>query len=591
MNEIKRLNEDVANKVAAGEVVERPFNVVKELMENSVDAGADRLRIVVENGGVGLISITDNGRGIMPDDLPLTVERFATSKISTADDVYRVSTFGFRGEALAAISSVSEFSIRTGRKGFDAAELRVKYGAKPDILPAPFTEGTSVSVRSLFTNVPARLKFFKSYQAEEKEIARFVRQFAVINPDVSVELEINGKTVFMCDKSENMLKRAMKVFQEKDVITGKGEFEDMRVDFAITLPDVQRFRKDMIIIGINGRVVKDLSLVQAVITAYHRLIPDGKFPAAAISVHIDPEKVDVNVHPAKTVVKLLDSREIFSFVHNSVKNRLAEQGREDGEELLGTDRPQSYGSTQSYSPQTYPSQREYPKYESKYNEAAYSRQNVSSFNIAKEMETAEYTFRTDDAVTMPDMSDEAKIRVIGQLFDTVIVCEKDNEAFFIDQHVAHERVLYEKYLREKTVSVPSIVLYEPMLIDVTEDEADIIKDSAEVLNSFGYDLEPFGGSSIKISRVPSDVLKRDIEQEVREVLADMIDERKDSSVDYRVIVMSCKNAVKAGQRLEMHEMRTIVDELFRTSNPYTCPHGRPIIFKVERDWLFRKFNR
>lgn len=579
MNEIKRLNEDVANKVAAGEVVERPFNVVKELMENSVDAGANRLSIVIENGGVGLISVTDNGKGIMPDDLPLTVERFATSKISTADDVYRVSTFGFRGEALAAISSVSDFSIRTGRRDFDACELRVSYGAKPDILPAPFTEGTSVSVRSLFTNVPARLKFFKSYQTEEKEIARFVRQFAVINPSVSVELEINGKTVFMCDRSENMLKRAMKVFQEKDVIIGNAEFEDMKIDFAVTLPDVQRFRKDMIIIGINGRVVKDPSLVQAVVTAYHRLIPDGKYPAAAVSVHIDPEKVDVNVHPAKTVVKLLDSREIFSFVYNSIKIRLEEQGREDGAEILS-------GAT-AYTPKEYYK----PQYETKYNEASYSRQNISSYNIAKEMETAEYTYDREDAVKMPDMPEESKIRVAGQLFDTVIVCERDDEAFFIDQHVAHERVLYEKYLREKTVSIPSIVLYEPILVEVTEDEADIIKDSADVLTSFGYDIEPFGGNSVKISRVPSDVLKRDIEQEVREVLADMIDERKDSSVDYRVIVMSCKNAVKAGQRLEMHEMRKIVDDLFKTSNPYTCPHGRPIIFKVEREWLFRKFNR
>ncbi|MGE4265815.1 MAG: DNA mismatch repair endonuclease MutL [Deferribacterales bacterium] len=575
MNEIKRLCEDVANKVAAGEVVERPYNVVKELMENSADAGADSLSVVVENGGAGYISVTDNGKGIVPDDLPLAVERFATSKISTVEDVYRVSTFGFRGEALAAISSVSDFSIRSFRKGYIGAELRIKYGEKSDILPAPMQEGTRVEVKSLFANVPARLKFFKNYQTEEKEIARFVRQFSVINPHVSVELDINGKRVYSADKSEDMLKRAKKVFQETEVVYGENEFEDMNVKAAVTLPSVHKFRKDMIIIGINGRVVKDLSLVQAVITAYHRLIPDGKFPAAAISLHMDPEKVDVNVHPAKTVVKLLDSREIFSFVHNTVKKILEEAGRETGEQMRAPE--------PVYKPVTV--------YESKYNEKNYSKDTVRSFDMAKELETVQYSARAEDAVKIPDVPEEERVRVVGQLFNTVIVCEKGDEAFFIDQHVAHERVLYEKYLEEKTVSVPSIVLYEPILIDVTEDEADIIEKGSEVLSAFGYDIEPFGGNSLKVSRVPSDVLNRDISKEIREILADMIENRKDSSVDYRVIVMSCKNAVKAGDKLEMHEMRKIVDDLFHTSNPYTCPHGRPIVFKMDRAWLFRKFDR
>lgn len=575
MNEIKRLSEDVANKVAAGEVVERPFNVVKELVENSADAGADRISIIVENGGAGLVSVTDNGRGIMPKDLPLSVERFATSKISTADDVYNVKTFGFRGEALAAISSVSDFSIRTGRKGFDGVELRVKFGAKPDVFPAPFLEGTTVSVRSLFSNVPARLKFFKSFSAEEKEISRFVRQFSVINPHIAVYLDINGKRVYEADRSADMLKRAKAVFGETDVIYGENEFEGMRAEFAVSLPDVHKFRKDMIFLGINGRVVKDISLVQAVITAYHRLIPDGKFPAACVSLHIDPDKVDVNVHPAKTIVKLLESREIFSFVHHGIKNRLEEQGKEMGADVLA--------EKQVYEPII-------KTYETKYNEASYGRENVARFDLAKEFETAVYDSPAKEVFSSPEQKDEG-IRVSGQLFDTVIVCEKGNEAFFIDQHVAHERVLYEKYLKEKSVTVPSIVLYEPILVNVTEDEADILAESRETLEGFGYDIEPFGGNTMKISRVPSDVLKRDIEKEVREILADMLEHRKDSSVDYRVLVMSCKNAVKAGQRLEMHEMKRLVHDLFNTSNPYTCPHGRPIIFKMDEQWLLRKFDR
>ena len=296
MNEIFKLGEDVANMVAAGEVVERPFNVIKELMENSADAGATRISVIVENGGVGMVRVTDNGRGILPEDMSVAVQRFATSKIKTADDVYNVKTFGFRGEALAAISSVSDFSIRSCRKDNDGTEIRIKHGGEPQTLPAPALEGTTVEVKSLFANVPARLKFFKSFSAEEREIAKFVRFFSVINPHIAVELTTNGKNTFNVSADMDMKARAVQVTRERDLVYGEAEYEGMKLNFVTSLPTVQRYRKDMIIIGINGRVVKDASLTQAVVTAYNRMIPDGKFPAAAISLYVDPEKVDVNVH-------------------------------------------------------------------------------------------------------------------------------------------------------------------------------------------------------------------------------------------------------------------------------------------------------
>ncbi len=274
MNEILRLGEDVANMVAAGEVVERPFNVVKELVENSADAGATRISITVENGGVGMVRVVDNGRGILADDLPVAVQRFATSKIKTADDVYNVRTFGFRGEALAAISSVSDFSIKSCRKGKNGAEVRIKHGGEPDVIPAPELEGgTTVEVRSLFANVPARLKFFKSFSAEEREIAKFVRSFSIINPHIAIELEINGKQTYIATAGMDMTARGVQVFREKDIVQGFAEYEGLKLDFVTSLPTVQRYRKDMIIVGVNGRVIKDPAIVQAVVTAYHRVIP------------------------------------------------------------------------------------------------------------------------------------------------------------------------------------------------------------------------------------------------------------------------------------------------------------------------------
>jgi len=577
MSEIKRLGENVANMVAAGEVVERPFNVVKELVENSADAGADRISIVVENGGVGMVRVTDNGKGVLKDEMPLAVQRFATSKIDSADDVYNVRTFGFRGEALAAISSVSDFSMRSCRKGTDGAEIRVKNGGESKMLPAPAIEGTCVEVRSLFSNVPARLKFFKSFAAEEREIAKFIRFFSIINPHIAIELEINGKKAFTASAGMDMKARAADVFKEQDIVSGENEYEEMKIRFVTSLPTVHKYRKDMIVIGINGRVVKDPALVQAVVTAYHRMIPDGRFPACAVSLYINPENVDVNVHPAKTTVKLLDSRDIFSFVHHSIKSRLQESGRDQGAFMLSDIKTDKISGSDEKTDDS----------------ALYSSQSASvSYDIASEMEVVEYAYETPHGGIQENFESESfDIRVVGQLFNTVIVCEKDNEAFFIDQHVAHERVLYEKFVREMTISVPSIVLYEPILINVSDEECAVAEDSREVFEKFGYEIEPFGEGSLKIGRVPSDVLNRDIEAQVKSILADMLEHRKDTGVDYRALVMSCKSAVKAGERLEMHEMRRLVKDLFATDNPYTCPHGRPIVFKQTEEFFLRKFGR
>ncbi len=483
MNEILRLGEDVANMVAAGEVVERPFNVVKELVENSADAGATRISITVENGGVGMVRVVDNGRGILADDLPVAVQRFATSKIKTADDVYNVRTFGFRGEALAAISSVSDFSIKSCRKGKNGAEVRIKHGGEPDVIPAPELEGgTTVEVRSLFANVPARLKFFKSFSAEEREIAKFVRSFSIINPHIAIELEINGKQTYIATAGMDMTARGVQVFREKDIVQGFAEYEGLKLDFVTSLPTVQRYRKDMIIVGVNGRVIKDPAIVQAVVTAYHRVIPpDGRFPAACISLYVDPEKVDVNVHPAKTTIKLLDSRDIFSFVHHNIKNRLDDAGHDQGGAAMNTGGDFIPPSSRTYSNQSSDSS---GKYDHQFASVDY--------NIANEMEVVEYTHSNEASIVeTPDEHGEiGAMRVVGQLFNTVIVCEKaGGEAYFIDQHVAHERVLYEKFVREMSMSVPSVVMYEPVLINVGDDEIAIAEDSKDVFEQFGYEID------------------------------------------------------------------------------------------------------
>ncbi len=579
MKEIIRLPESVSNKVAAGEVVEKPLNAVKELMENSVDAGADSISVEIEEGGLSLIRITDNGRGILKEDLPAAVERFATSKIRDIDDIWNIHSYGFRGEALAAISSVSDFSIMSAREG-EGNELRVKFGAVEPLRPAPSVQGTCVAVKELFRNVPARLKFFGSPQGLEREIIRFVKQFAVFTDGVSVRVKSNSKEVFSAGRDESFLLKAKTALGVDELIYGEKEYSGVFVRMAASLPTVQRYRRDAMIVAVNGRVVKDAAVVQAVVQAYHRLIPENRYPACAVEIKVRPEDVDVNVHPAKAVVKMLNSRDIFGMVHDCVKETLDNKKNTPAgqDETAVNVMPDWFGAEPS-------DPKEYFVAEAR-----------PSFDITSVMETVQEkpsysnTYREHPQAQKP-VYEERPYRIIGQAFDSLIICEMNGSVFFVDQHVAHERVLYEKFLNEKNVNIPSIVLFEPMVMEADAEELRAAEENAEDLAAFGFGLEVFGTDSLKIVRVPADILKRNIEKEIREMLTEMAECAKGRQEDSRILTMSCKCAVKAGEKLTFPEMDRIMADLLKTSNPHTCPHGRPITYSLDKETLFRKFNR
>lgn len=589
MSEIMRLDTATASKIAAGEVVERPVNVVKELLENALDAESTRIHVEVAGGGVELIRITDNGKGIRYSELPLAVERFATSKARTVEDVYNISTFGFRGEALAAVSSVSRFSLKSVRTGDEAGELTVLYGDSHTVKPAAISKGTQVSVAELFENIPVRKNFLKSARANEGEILRFIKQFSVINHGLELILDFDGQEVYRVYPSSDMIDVAKAVFDEDRVSYARYNFDGGSIDICLTSPVVQRKRKDSIYIGVNGRVIKEPSLVQAVIMAYHRVIPSDSYPMAAVDIRINPSFVDVNVHPTKQEVRFAEPSFLFSQVKTASEKALAgftaavyaEEDEQLNDNMLETSKPKVSELRLD------DNMRKAPFYKA-----------APAFDLSKHMKSAQVQMQTSLPAQSGDsdlyIHDDAerKCKVIGQLSDMYIVCSgKDGELIVIDQHVAHERVLYEKYRNNRNNVLPSVSLFEPLVMHFSQDEHEYLLSVAGDMARFGYVYEIFGTGGIKIVRVPVDILKKNIENEFKMLVNDVLQQRGSKREDAAIVMMSCRNAVKAGDPLTVYEMQHLVDALFKTENPHTCPHGRPIIFSMSSAELGKKFHR
>lgn len=575
MSEIKLLSTEISNRIAAGEVVERPANAVKELIENAADAGADRIHVDIADGGIGLIRVIDNGKGILPEDLETSVQRFATSKVRAIEDVYRIESFGFRGEALAAISSVSDFSIKSIRKGHEASELVVPFSGEAHIKPASLSEGTIVTVKHLFDNVPARKKFLKTASTEQREILKMIRHFSLLNPQVGISLMADGKKTYESLASDTMLERAKRVFKESELIDVKNSYGPLALTAVVSLPMVQRFRKDQVIIGINGRIVKDQQLTYAVIQAYHRLMPDNRYPVAVIRLDLAPDSIDVNIHPSKMQIKLFHSKDVFNFVYDSIKKELQATPLND---TLGNTVTSLLAENNSRPMSVRESEPQY------------------TYNMTESFETVTPAVSNDYPMEpvqqgMVEKNVFEEYVVIGQAFDTVIICQKAEDVFFIDQHIAHERVLFEKYKKNGLADIASIILVEAVLVECSDEDIYAALEHKDVLTSFGFEFEMFGSGAIKIVRVPTSILNKNIENEFSTIIAEIQHTRQRKEQDYAIVTMACKTAIKAGEQLSMFEMKKLVSDLFETENPFTCPHGRPIVFKMSKSDMFRKFQR
>ncbi len=585
---ISILPAEVANRIAAGEVVERPASIVKELVENALDAGATRISIEIAEGGVSLIRISDNGHGIDPEELSLAFARHATSKLRHEQDMDAIATLGFRGEALPSIAAVADVEAisRTASEP-TAGRIRIRFGeiAEQGARGAP--PGTTFTVRSLFQQQPARLKFLRSASAESAQIAGVVSHFALAYPEVAFSLKVDGRETFATSGQGNRREAAAGVYGADvgaSLIEVEEEDEGHHLQALIAPPSVSRSNRSYITIFINRRLVRSRSLSYAVEEAYANLIQVRRFPIAIVDLRLPPEEVDVNVHPAKAEVRLRNDRQVFSLVQRPLRRALS------GLAPIGSNTAMGWPSAMpSSSPPAYLTNLGA-------SEPAYEPQPGLSASSGPAILLA----HTPEARTTPVLAEQKVLpssvpilRALGQAGTTYIIAEGPAGLYLIDQHAAHERVLFEQYARRLAEAAPALQpLLSPIPLELTPEQQSLVTVYAPALRDHGFEIEPFGPGAYLLRTAPAGLRREEPSRAFTELLDLMT--REDSPTDPRGRVaasLACHAAVRAGQNLSTEEMRDLLQQLEACDSPQTCPHGRPTMLHLSADELAKRFSR
>jgi DNA mismatch repair protein MutL len=595
---------DVAAKIAAGEVVERPASVVKELVENAVDAGARAIRVEARDGGRRLIRVSDDGSGIPADEISLAFARHATSKLASLEDLERITTLGFRGEALASIAAVSRLTlVSRPATQTTATEIRLDGGHQVALGPKGAPAGTTVTVENLFYNVPARLKFLKAPATEAGHIHRVVVNYALAYPERRFHLTLDQRVAFQTSGSGDLYDVLVEMMgpetaRQMIAVSGQQTADDGRwsavgsqqsairnLQSAITVsgyvgvPSLHRAQRDQLTFFVNRRWVQDRSLAAAVTQAYHTFLPIGRYPVAVINVTLDPAEVDVNVHPAKSEVKFRDQQQVFSAVQKAVRSAV----------VAGAPVPQaSLGLGSSPAHTTAP-----PDSPNAGQDATERWRRLTAGQFGFE---AQRTLSDDEKTSLrPAAEGLPVLRVVGQVAQTYIIAEGPDGLYLVDQHAAHERVLYEQLQAGlASARVAAQHLLEPLTLDLTPAQAAVLEAEANMLVQLGFAIEPFGGFTYRLRAVPEMLLKGDPAAALSDILAELAEGAIPLSrqADERLMVTVCKRAaIKAGQTLSLPEMQELIHNLERCSAPRTCPHGRPTMIHLSAAQLAREFGR
>ena len=576
MGQIHRLPDDLANQIAAGEVVERPASVIKELVENSIDASARRIAITVEFGGKKLIRVEDDGEGMEPEDARLAIERHATSKIRRSDDLARIATLGFRGEALPSIASVSHFVLRTRARGaVSGTEVRVNGGTIASVMEAGVPEGTSIEVADLFYNLPARRKFLKSDGAESAQVSRIVTQLALCYPEVGFTLTSSGRKVLQVPPVGSLRERLYQLYGDRtDLVDVKRQTGDVSLIGHIAALAEQGPTRGPQNVFINRRIVKDRTIAHAIIDAYSVASIKERSPEVHLFIEMPPDTVDVNVHPTKAEVRFRDQ----SFIHELVRRALGDAlGRGPAPELQlvapvpGELEPSTLPLPTSYS-SVFP-----------------SRWTVGASAPTTEAPIAPTSVSPTAPILKPLMP-------LGQFRDTFIVAVDEDGIAIIDQHVAHERVLFERITERLTSGrLESQRLLEPMLVEMSAAGRQALVGHAAELDRLGFELEEFGGGSLRVSAFPALLTREDCDIALRALAEDLEGLDRGSKVEDAIkriaATMACHAAVKANYPLTMEKMAHILEELRRTAYSTICPHGRPVMLRLTRREVEKNFQR
>jgi len=604
---IQILPDILSNKIAAGEVVERPASVVKELIENAIDAGSTKIMVEIENGGRSLIRVSDNGIGMNHDDALLSIERYATSKIHDERDLFSIKTLGFRGEALPSMASVSRFTMTT--RSLDsqtATEIVIEGGKIKNVSEIGAPQGTMISVKQLFYNTPARRKFLKSATTEAGHVGETVSAVALGRPGIQFRLIHNNKTVKNWPSVESSLERALAVLGrdlEKDLIRLESKSGRFSLSGWISSPAVTRSTSQKIYIFVNGRYIKDRGLQHALFEGYRGRLMKGRFPVAVLFITLPFDRLDVNVHPAKHEVRFSEYKNLYEALKQSVFDAWDNAQKKSVKPVHITeknpDKPISFSpsppdrySTDNYSPDRDPLGKLQEGFDSKVSEAI-SGYGADSIDIKQD---TPFQKQPEAQMDLWKPEESEVLKVIGQVSNTYIVCESGDGVVLIDQHAAHERIVFEKLKQHSASgSRPVQHLLIPETIETNLKEASILEKLIPDLKTFGLEIEPFGGNTFVVKSVPAIIADREAKPLIMEILEKVGDtgfsEDLERTMDECLILMACHGALRANQSLSEREMNELLDKLGACENPSTCPHGRPIRIKWSFTQLEKSFKR
>ncbi len=633
MGKIKQLDHQLSNKIAAGEVIERPASVVKELVENAIDAGSTRIEIHVKEAGLSEIRIIDNGDGIQPEDCLLAFERHATSKIKDENDLFRIRTLGFRGEALPSIASVSVLEMKTSTGEGPGTYIKLKGGHIESHESTASRKGTEIIVSNLFFNTPARLKYMKTVHTELGNITDYVNRISLAHPEVSFQLTHNGNRILLTSGNGDVLQVLASIYGmsiAKQMLPLKLENIDFEVQGYIARPEVTRASRNYISIIINGRFIKNYALAKAIQEGYHTLLPIGRYPIVLLNIVMDPLLVDVNVHPSKLEVRLSKEHELCDLITEGIKAvfrkqtlipdvlkpkkepmPVTEQQTISFEHVIGNnfsfagktaetvimERPQKVAT-------------ETPVITIDESDEPVEIEKADGFDKTESVQQADSDLDFDfdfapkvEKEVIPTIENEEVEKAdripplypIGQMHGTYILAQNEKGLYLIDQHAAQERIKYE-FFKEKVGQVEPEVqeLLIPLTLEYSKNETFIIEEHLNLLQSVGIFLEPFGGGSYIIRSHPQWFPKGEEKEVIEEIIQQVLSKKKVSIHELReasAIMMSCKGSIKANRHLRNDEIFVLLETLRKTTDPFTCPHGRPIIIHFSTYEMEKMFKR
>ncbi len=593
MNRIQLMSEDLANKIAAGEVVERCMNVVKELVENAIDAQSSEIKIELVDSGVKEIKITDNGTGMSREDARLAFSRHATSKLKKLDDLFHIQTLGFRGEALPSIAAVSLTTLQTS-DGSEGTLIEIDGGKMIREEASDLRKGTCITVRNLFYNTPVRLKYLKNLYSELSLISDYVNKMALSYPHVSFTLKNNGKLLLRTDGSDNLQKVIHAIYGldiVKKMVPISGENDDYVISGYIGYPELMKGTRNAITILVNGRVIRNNEVNRILVDCYHTYMPPDKFPIVVLQIEVDPILIDVNIHPTKMDVKFSKMDTLKELITDVVSNTLKKLTLiPDGSRQIALD-----GATiKTETHYTTPFEQEFDS-EKKEQEFA----DFEKMTLSLEVKESDISYGAKPDTTIDEIETwENRIKEmypVGLVHGTYIVAENEDGMFLIDQHAANERINYEYYLKEMTKENPhKMDLLVPISMEFASNEYVILKEHWQKLEDLGFDVEEFGFQTIMIRSIPLWLRNTNQQAAIRQII-DIIIDREDFQKErffHRIAAtVACKASIKANDFITMEDMRVLLTRLRKCQNPFTCPHGRPTIITFSNYELERLFKR